>query len=141
MQETRLPCLRNFRRSEMAKNDNNNLKFIVPAVLGLGAGAAFLAKKVVAPGIEKKTGLKGKLNAAKDNVKNRLRHGEVVEISAEPSEYDPQEIKDYIAETICVKEITEQDWMVGGAKLLFSAIESNYNHMVKKNGLEIDVPI
>ena len=125
----------------MAKKDNNNLKFIVPAVLGLGAGAAFLAKKVVAPGIEKKTGIKGKINAAKDNVKNRLAHNEVVEISAEPSEYDPEEMKQYIAETICVKEITEQDWMMGGAKLLFSAIESNFNHMVKKNNLDIDTPV
>ena len=121
----------------MAKKDNNNLKFIVPAIVGLGAGAAFLAKKVALPGIEKKKSLKGKLS----NVKNRLKKGEVVEVSIEPSEYDPEEIKTYIAETICVKEITEQDWMMGGAKLLFSAIESNYNHMVKKNGMEADSPV
>lgn len=121
----------------MAKNENNNLKLIVPAIVGLGAGAAFLAKKVVLPGIEKKKSLKGKLS----NVKNRLKPGEVVEVSIEPSEYDPEEIKTYISETVCVNEITEQDWMVGGAKLLFSAIESNYNHMIKKNGLDIDAPV
>lgn len=121
----------------MAKKDNNNLKLIVPAIVGLGAGAAFLAKKVALPGIEKKKSLKGKFS----NVKNRLKPGEVVEVSIEPSEYDPEEIKTYIAENICMKEITEQDWMMGGAKLLFSAIESNYNHMIKKNGLEIDSPV
>jgi len=121
----------------MAKKDNNNLKLIVPAIVGLGAGAAFLAKKVALPGIEKKKGLRGKLN----NVKTRLKHDEVVEVSIEPSEYDPEEIKAYITENICLKEITEQDWMMGGAKLLFSAIESNYNHMIKKNGIEIDSPI
>ena len=125
----------------MAKKDNNNLKVIVPAILGLGAGAALLARKLQMPGIEKKSGLKGKLNNAKNNVKSRLNHGEVVEISIEPSEYDPEEIRTYIEETICVKEITEQDWMVGGAKLLFSAIESNYNHMIKKNNIEIDCPV
>jgi hypothetical protein len=121
----------------MAKKDNNNLKFIVPAIVGLGAGAAFLAKKVSLPGIEKKKSLKGKLH----NVTNRLKHGEVVEVSIEPSEYDPEEIRNYIADNICVKEITEQDWMMGGAKLLFSAIESNYNHMIKKNGLDIETPV
>lgn len=121
----------------MAKKDNNNLKFIVPAIVGLGAGAAFLAKKVSLPGIEKKKSLKGKLH----NVTNRLKHGEVVEVSIEPSEYDPEEIRNYIADNICVKEITERDWMMGGAKLLFSAIESNYNHMVKKNGLDIETPV
>ncbi len=38
----------------MAKKDNNNLKFIVPAIVGLGAGAAFLAKKVVYPESKRK---------------------------------------------------------------------------------------
>ena len=121
----------------MANKDNNNLKFIVPAIVGLGAGAAFLAKKVALPGIEKKTGIKGKLK----NVKSRLKHDEVVEVSIEPSEYEPEEIRAYIEEMICVKEITEQDWMMGGAKLLFSAIDSNYNHMIKKNNIEVDTPV
>ncbi len=121
----------------MAKKDNNNLKFIVPAIVGLGAGAAFLAKKVSLPGIDKKKGLKGKLS----NVKARLHHGEIVEVSVEPSEYDPEEIRKYIADNICLKEITEQDWMMGGAKLLFSAIESNYNHMIKKNNIDTDSPV
>lgn len=121
----------------MAKKNDSNLKVIVPAVLGLGAGAIILAKKLKMPGIEKKKGIKGKL----DNVKNRLNHGEIVEVSVEPSVYDPEEIREYISENICMKEITEQDWMIGGAKLLFSAIEANYNHMIKKNGIEVDSPV
>ena len=51
------------------------------------------------------------------------------------------EIREYIKETVCVAEITEQDWMLGGAKLLFSAIEQNYNHMLKKNDITVENPV
>lgn len=124
----------------MAKKDNNNLKFIVPAVVGLGAGTLFLAKKVSSPGVVK-SGLRNKLHGYKNNVKSVLKRGDVVEIAAEPFEYDADEIREYIKETVCVAEITEQDWMLGGAKLLFSAIEQNYNHMLKKNDITVENPV
>lgn len=98
-------------------NTNESLKYIVPAIVGAGAGAAWLLKKI------------------------RNRGAEVVTVTAEPSEYDPADIKEYIAENICVEEITEENWMMGGAKLLFAAIEANFNDMVKKNDVEVDSPV
>ena len=65
----------------MAKKDNNNLKFIVPAIVGLGAGAAFLAKKVSLPGIEKKKSYELLVDAVIHNImKKQLQADEDMDI-------------------------------------------------------------
>lgn len=127
----------------MAKKEkkNSNAKYAaIPAAIGAIAGAALFLKKAPKAGVEK-TGnpVKDHLRAYREGFK--ARHQKVIEITAQPEEYDPAEIKDFIRENLCVKEITEQDWMMGGAKLLFTAIETNYNDMLAKNGLEIDAPV
>lgn len=127
----------------MAKkvNKNEKLKYAaIPAAIGAIAGAALFLKKAPKAGVEK-TG-----NPVKDHIKAyregfRARHQKVVEIIAQPEEYDPVEIKSFIKENLCVNEITEQDWMMGGVKLLFTAIETNYNDMLAKNSMEIDAPV
>lgn len=127
----------------MAKNEkkNSNLKYAaIPAAIGAVAGVALFVKNFPRPGV-KKTGSKVKDMLDSYKAGFQARRGEVIEIFAEPEEYDAEEIRKFIDENLCLKEITEQDWMVGGVKLLFTAIETNFNDMLVKNGLEIESPV
>ncbi len=128
----------------MAKKNikNDKLKYAaIPAAIGAVAGAALFIKNLPKPGV-KKSGSKVKdtLTAYKEGFRLRFNK-DVIEVSAEPEEYDPQEIKEFIEEYLCLKEITAEDWMLGGVKLLFTAIESNYNDMLAKNGLTVENPV
>ena len=127
----------------MAKKNVNNdkLKYAaIPAAIGAVAGAALLLKKIPRPGVEK-TGnpVKDLFNSYKAGIK--AKRNDIIEVSAEPEEYDAEEIREFIEENLCVKEITEQDWLLGGVKLLFAAIETNYNNMLVQNGITEENPV
>ena len=123
------------------KNKNDKLKYAaIPAAVGAIAGIALFLKNAPRAGVEKSGNpVKDLINSYKEGFK--ANRAEIIEISAEPEEYDPEEIREFIAENLCVKEITEQDWMLGGVKLLFAAIETNFNDMMAKNGTEVESPV